>query len=38
MPVAATTAFRARFEPLTHVGIEADTVHVVVKSLAQAAA
>src|SRR5437879_12047529 len=37
MPAAATTACRARLEPLTHVGIEADTVHVVVKSLAQPA-
>src|SRR4029077_7462541 len=35
---AATTALRARLQPLTHVGIEADPVHVVVKSLAQAAA
>src|SRR4029077_21077790 len=38
MPAAATPAFPSRLEPLTHVGIEADTVHVVVKSLAQAAA
>src|SRR5438270_1977151 len=33
---AAPTAFR--LEPLTHVGIEAEAEHVVVKSLAQAAA
>ena len=38
LPAAATTAFGARLEPLTYVGLEADTVHVVVKGLAQAAA
>src|SRR5213076_1310148 len=38
MPGAAPTALRARLEPLTHVGIEAEAEHVVVKSLAQAAA
>jgi len=38
MPAAATTARRARLEPLTHVGIEADTVHVVCKGPCAAAA
>ena len=38
LSTAATSAFRARLEPLTHVGIEANAVHVVVKSPAQATA